>query len=209
MIALRTAVFAVLVTWGALSFAGGSIEVLAKDSEGKAEGSVALEYWDAQVNDYTRVTSKDLRHGRAFFKVVPGKYRLIIRYTETFPVQMQDMADVIVNEKDEVVLEPMFGKGWSEISTWDNDGGAEGLLFYERWNDESQSYELVTSREIRPRDARKVTPLAPGRYRVTFKNMEQLPNLEYGSAEIEIEGGIINVQQFHTKFGMSADDCKQ
>lgn len=200
MSTFRLAACAAMLAWSAVCVAGGSIDIVAKDSDGKAKGDVYLARWDDKADAYTPVISRALRLGKVFLKVVPGKYKVTIRYTETFPEQRQEFADVEVMDGQTVALTPMFDKGWSEISVWDNDNGGEGLIYYERWDDAKQQYVHVTSKEIRPRDNRKMTPLAPGRYRITFKYKETMPKLEIGSAEIEIEGGVINVQQFHARF---------
>jgi hypothetical protein len=193
-----------LLAWGTVCFAGGNIEILVRDSDGKGKADVHLFRMDAKTNEYAPVTSKATRLGRAYFKVVPGQYKVRIRYTETTPTQDQEII-VTVEDGQSAKFMPMFEKGWSEISTWDNDNGAEGTILYERWDDEKQDYVRLFAKDIRQRRLREMTPLAPGKYRITFINKELLPNYEFGTAEIEIKGGEINVQQFQSKFAPERD----
>lgn len=127
VISLMCAVFG-QITIINMSLADGSINVVAKNHDGWAEGRATLYRVTTEegVEKQERAYSPDLQEGKARFSVSPGRYFVRVSYGEArkSPVQASDIFEVA--DEQAVRHDFYFENGSINIVVKDHDGWAKG-----------------------------------------------------------------------------------
>lgn len=174
-----------------LYFEKASISLKVTDHDGLGKSDVDLFKWDDRKRAYVYLTR--VRRGKGLknvpLVVEPGLYQIRVLYTETRPLQQEEITNVKLEDKDSKSFSFHFNKGALEFTATDQDGWAKGELNFYRWDNAKRKYELVPNSRQRFDSGKASVELSPGLYQIRVTYTEALPYQVRTIPNVRVEDG--------------------